>query len=186
GKSLALMSFGGVTAFWSASRGVLSVQRGIRKVYKKSFEENFFKNIAVSVFYTMLLLIALLAILALMVFENLLYGVFLNILPIKPDFNEKIMLCLSLVVFFTFMYWVFVGKGTKLKDHFAGGVFTTLGWILASFIFSVYVENFANYSYIYGSLSVIVLMMLWIYILMIILLLGAEVNVFIKERILKR
>ena len=186
GKSLALMSFGGIAAFWSASRGVLAVQRGIRKVYKSCYEKNFLKDIAVSVFYTVLLLIALLAILLFMVFGDVLYGIFKNILPQTPDFKGKGILLIALWVFFTFMYWILVGKGTRIKDHVVGGIFTALGWFLASFIFSVYVENFANYSYVYGSLSVIVLMMLWIYILMIILLLGAEVNVFIKERILKR
>lgn len=181
-KSIALLSFGGITAFWSASRGVLAVQRGIRKVYKKPLDRNFIKNIGISVFYTILLLLALVTILAFMVFGNLIYEIFENRLPIRPDFNQKIMLYIALAVFFTFLYWVFAGKGTKIKEHIAGANFTALGWLLASFLFSIYVENFANYSYIYGSLSVIVLMMLWIYILMIILLLGAEVNIFLKER----
>ncbi len=185
-KSIALLSFGGITAFWSASRGVLAVQRGIRKVYKKPPQRNFIKNIGISIFYTMLLLLALVTILSLMVFGNLLYSLFESRLPVRPDVEEKIMLYLAITVFFTFMYWVFAGKGTKIKDHIIGANFSAFGWFLASFLFSLYVENFANYSYIYGSLSVIVLMMLWIYILMIILLLGAEVNQFIKERIWKK
>lgn len=181
-KSLALLSFGAIGAFWSASRGVLAVQRGIRKVYKKPSQRNFIKNVCVSVFYTILLLLVLLAILGIMVFGDFIYRLF----SVNFAFYPKVMLFLALVIFFTVMYWIFVGKGTKITDHIIGAVFSALGWILASFLFSLYVENFANYSYIYGSLSVIVLMMLWIYILMIILLLGAEVNVFIKERTWKR
>lgn len=185
-KSIALMSFGGIAALWSASRGVLAVQRGIKRVYRKNTDRNFFVDIGISFFYTILFLVALVTILVLMVFGDILYRLLENILFIKPDFEKKLMIYLALVVFFTFMYRVFAGKGTKIKEHIIGANFSALGWFLASFLFSIYVENFANYSYIYGSLSVIVLMMLWIYILMIILLLGAEVNVCIKERIWKR
>ena len=57
-----------------------------------------------------------------------------------------------------------------------GALFTGAGWILFSYIFSVYINNFSNYSRIYGSLTAIVLLMLWLYSCMTILLYGAEVN----------
>ena len=45
-----------------------------------------------------------------------------------------------------------------------------------------YVNRFADYSYIYGSLTAVVLLILWLYFCMNIFLLGAEVNCFLKER----
>ncbi|HIU47977.1 MAG TPA: YihY/virulence factor BrkB family protein, partial [Candidatus Avimonoglobus intestinipullorum] len=74
------------------------------------------------------------------------------------------------------VYKTFSGKKMPYKRHLPGAVFTTAGWMVFSFLFSIYIENFANYSYIYGSLTAIVLMMLWLYSCMIILLFGAELN----------
>ena len=50
-----------------------------------------------------------------------------------------------------------------------------------SFVFSIYIDNFSNFSYMYGSLTAIVLAMLWLYICMQIVLIGAEINVFLND-----
>ncbi|MBQ8495292.1 MAG: YihY/virulence factor BrkB family protein, partial [Clostridia bacterium] len=43
-------------------------------------------------------------------------------------------------------------------------------------------DNFANYSFIYGSLTAVVLLLLWLYACMVILLLGAEINAYLLRR----
>ena len=82
-----------------------------------------------------------------------------------------------LTVIFALIYMSFSGRKIPLKRHFPGAVFTTFGWIIFSVLFSFYIDNFANYSYLYGSLAAIVLMMLWVYSCMIIFLIGGEINV---------
>lgn len=57
-----------------------------------------------------------------------------------------------------------------------GAFLTTLGFILVTAIYSYYVSNFANYDLFYGSMSNIIIMMMWIYILSYILVLGIAVN----------
>ena len=61
----------------------------------------------------------------------------------------------------------FVNKGVR---------FATLGWILATAIYSFYVNHFANYDIFYGGLSNIIILMIWIYILAYILVLGIAIN----------
>lgn len=187
-KSTAIISITGITAVWSSSRGIAAVERGVKKVYKAAEKKNFFVGVAFSVFYTLLFLMAILITLLLMVFGGTIYtfaseriGWIMKIENILGEVQE-IMYFVGLSVFFTFAYRVFAGKGAKFKDQIWGAMFTTFGWFAFSYIFSIYVENFANYSYVYGSLTVLVLMMLWLYSCMIILLLGAEVNVYINER----
>ena len=68
-----------------------------------------------------------------------------------------------------------------MKYQFPGAVFTAFGWTLASFVFSVYMDIFRGFSNMYGSLTTIVLIMLWLYFCMYILLLGGEVNVILRD-----
>ena len=88
-------------------------------------------------------------------------------------------------------------SGAELKDierkfyhHLPGAVFAAAGWMLFSYFYSLYTTYFTGVSYIYGSLTAVVLLLLWMYVCMIILLIGAELNKLIagsdrKEKIRK-
>jgi membrane protein len=57
-----------------------------------------------------------------------------------------------------------------------GAVFSTLLWLLASFVFSYYLDHFANYNATYGTLGALIGFMVWIWISVIIVIVGAELN----------
>lgn len=57
-----------------------------------------------------------------------------------------------------------------------GAIFTTLGWLVASEVYSVYIGVFTSYDKFYGSISNIVILLLWIYILAYIFVLGMIIN----------
>jgi membrane protein len=57
-----------------------------------------------------------------------------------------------------------------------GNIFAVLGWVLASVGFNFYVQHMAAYGKVYGALGVFVILMVWIYILSLITLVGAELN----------
>ena len=58
-----------------------------------------------------------------------------------------------------------------------GSIFSTIFIIITSFIFSYYIDNFAEYNKIYGSIGTLMIILLWIYFNSIILLIGFELNV---------
>lgn len=62
-----------------------------------------------------------------------------------------------------------------------GAAFSAVGWMIVSWIFSVYLDIFKGFSSMYGSLTTIVLIMLWLYFCMYILLLGGEVNMILRD-----
>ena len=76
--------------------------------------------------------------------------------------------------------WCIVQRKVRWKErivqHLPGAVFTTLGWMLFSYGFTLYIHFFPSASAIYGSLTAVCLLMLWVYVCVIILLVGAEVN----------
>ena len=57
-----------------------------------------------------------------------------------------------------------------------GAVFTAVGWLLVSLVFSYYVNRFWNLSLVYGSLGGIIALMVWLFISAQLILLGGEVN----------
>jgi membrane protein len=57
-----------------------------------------------------------------------------------------------------------------------GATFSTLGWLISSLGFAYYVNNFNNYSSVYGGIGGVIVLMLWLYITSIIILLGGEIN----------
>lgn len=75
-----------------------------------------------------------------------------------------------------FFYTISPDKSIPAKYMNKGALFTTLGWIITTFIYSFYVSTFADYSLFYGSLSSIIVMMIWVYILSFIFVMGIAIN----------
>ncbi len=63
------------------------------------------------------------------------------------------------------------------KEVSYGAIFTSASWVIVTRLYSIYVANFSNYSNLYGSLSSILVLMWWIYILAYIFVLGMGLNV---------
>ena len=58
----------------------------------------------------------------------------------------------------------------------------TLGWVAVSVGCSIYMDNFTNFSYIYGSMAGIMILLLWLYFCMSMVFYGAEVNYFLENK----
>ena len=67
-----------------------------------------------------------------------------------------------------------------MKQQLPGAVFTACGWLLMSFVFSVYLDIFTGFTDMYGSLTTIILIMLWLYFCMYVILLGGELNALLE------
>lgn len=183
--SLPIISISAASALWTASRGIAATERGVRSVYRMPERPIFVLNVIASIFYTIIFILIIAVFLGVFVFGNFILKlsapdslIFYRILNNTPILKQILVLVIF-SIFFTFVYAVFSGRKINLSRHFPGAVFTTAAWILFSQLYSFYISNFANHSYIYGSLTAIVLLMLWIYFCMIIFLLGAELNVMI-------
>lgn len=73
----------------------------------------------------------------------------------------------------------------KLRWLSWGVVFSTLLWLVASVLFSYYLENFANYNATYGTLGALIGLMVWVWISVIILIVGAELNAELEHQTLR-
>ena len=78
-------------------------------------------------------------------------------------------------------YWVGCLKITTFKQAMPGAVLTTVLFVILTYIFAIYVKDFARYNVLYGSIGSIILVMVWVNINIILILLGNELNIAIKK-----
>ena len=88
-----------------------------------------------------------------------------------------------LFVLILLMYTFMPGGKRPLRPQVPGTVFTTAGWVVFSRAFSFYIVHFWRLSYIYGSLTAIVLMILWLDIIINLFFLGAALNAALARKI---
>ena len=192
-----LISVTAVVTFWTASRGIAAVRGGVATVYMAPPRKNFLVNILISFAYTAIFIVLIIALLVILLFGEQLYDIlsaqftFLRSFKSLLEYRNLLFFCVLLVIF-SLLYCT-VGRrgnlpGRRLKDHLPGSIVAAAGWVLFSYIYSFYTLYFTQTSYIYGSLTAIILLMFWLYFCMIILLFGAEFNKFcsILQRKIKR
>ena len=74
------------------------------------------------------------------------------------------------------IYTIAPSKDIKSKSVTNGSIFTTIMWLLASQIYSYWVTNVAHYDIFYGSISNIIILLMWVYILAYIFVIGLVIN----------
>lgn len=188
---VSLLSFSAVFTLWTASMGMGAIRRGIETAYRVGTVHNFFYRKILSLISTLVFIVLILATVVVLLFGDFLLG--LLHIPRLTDFIMQwrvLFFILFMCVVFTAMYASTAKQGSSVKTnilyHLPGAAFASIGWILFSYFYSLYIKYFPYASYIYGGLAAICLIMLWLYICMIILLLGAEVNKFCFEHFKKK
>ncbi len=183
-----LLSLSAVTAFWSASSGVYGLFNGLNAVYGVRDRRMWIHRRFICIFYTIIFLFIIVGALFLLVFGNSLQLYLIRILPFMAEFDwmlsmiRNLLMLAVMVIFFTLIYYTFPDLNSDFVEHIPGAVFASLGWILFSYFFSIYIDNFNNYSRMYGSLTGIVLAMLWLFVCMHIIFIGGMINAIIIER----
>lgn len=181
-----------VLSVWSASRGILSLTRGLNSIHNIRETRNYFVTRLLATLYTLLLAVLLLVMMLIFVFGNQITLWFMERFPQIGDFALLIISLRTavgigvLIFFFLLMFISLPNRKTGILRELPGAVIAAAGWVGFSFLFSFYVDNLSNYTAIYGSLTTIVLCMLWLYACMYILYIGAEVNAVLDNPLIRK
>ena len=188
-SSGAMVGVSAVTALWSASRGIYGLLTGLNAVYGVSENRGYIYTRSISVVYTFVFILILLLTLVLHVFGNSIINLMRQVdNPVVIFFTDLIDLRFFLLLFlqslvFTLMFMVLPNKRrSRFMESLPGGVLSSLGWLVFSDIYSIYVENFSKYSTIYGSVYGIAITMLWLYCCMSILFYGGALNRYLMDK----
>lgn len=180
-KSAGVLSVAAVATIWSAGKGVLALIRGLNEINEVEEKRNYFLLRSIASFYTLIMLVVLLLSLGLNVFGNVLLDMILAKLPktrLLFDFFMHfrfLAVWLILTILFTALYTYIPNKKLKFGLQIPGAVFSAVVWSIFSWGFSIYVETTDSFS-TYGSLSMIIIIMLWLYFCIYIIMIGAQIN----------
>ena len=188
GTSAPLLSISAITAVWSASRGILGLKEGLNAVYGVKERRSYLVTRGISMFYTVLFVAMLVLSLVLNVFGTTILDylhmttnpVFLFLMDVI-DFRFFLLLLLQTALF-TAMYAALPDRRVGLWESFPGAVVASLGWLIFSNLFSLYVEHYPRYANIFGSLYAAALTMLWLYFCIMIVFYGGVINRCIMEK----
>ena len=164
-----ILSITALAALWSASKGMLSMCRGLNRIYGCQEKRGYLLSRLICTVYTFIFMVACVMSLVLLVFGSALQNVIIRKIPVLGaittyliSFRTLLALTILTLIFIGF-YTLIPARKQKARFQLPGAVFSTLCWIVFSFAFSIYFNHFSSFSYMYGSLTAIVLLMLWIY-----------------------
>lgn len=185
-KSEALVSTSIILSLWTGSLGISGLFKAINKAYNTKESRSYFKRKFLSIIFTIALAILLIVVLTTLVFGELIATQIFDFFGAEAFFYRfwqgvRILVpMISMIIMFTGLYMLAPStkryERIKLRYAVPGAVFTTLGWIATSMIFSYYVRNFGSYTTTYGSLGGIIVLLVWLNLTNIIIVLGAEIN----------
>lgn len=180
GNALSLsLVFGILLSLWSANKGTKSLFTGIDIAYDSPQKRGFIKQNALTLLFTLAAILFLILSMAVIV----VFPVMVEFVSLPEPLTQLIewlrwvILAILLVYFLGSIYkYAPAKRSSPFKWVLPGAILATVMWLIASWGFSFYVKNFGSYGEVYGSISAVVVMLLWLFITSFIILIGAEVN----------
>jgi len=183
-----LLTFGFLFAFYLATNGMMALMRAFNACYRTVERRNPFKMRITATGLTLAMSLSLfLAIILLVVGQLVIDYVTTNINAYAAlnldQFTIYMLFALRFIVlfivFFVAISFIFYfGPAVHYNWSFfsIGSLLSALACIGVSYGFSFYITNFGTYNKVYGSIGVLIALMIWIQLLTTVLLLGYEVN----------
>lgn len=183
GNSGAVLYF--IIGFILVSNGAHAIILTSNTLYEIK-DTNYLKGRIKALFLTILLMFLFVFILIVLAFGNKILGF---ILSFKIFSNVSVLIYnlfiylkwpiafLVIYILLKLIYTIAPDKKIKSESVTRGSIFTTIGWISITAIYSYYANNIANYDMFYGNLSNIIILMMWIYIIAYIFAIGIAINV---------
>lgn len=170
---------------FSATRGVKALIKGFNIAYNEKERRNLLKLNLIAYALTVLMIFYFLGSLALVAVMPAIFGFFA-----VPEDIAAILMWLRWPILF-----VLASIGLQVLYRFGpcrtrarwrwlsfGSFVATLLWIIGSSLFSLFVSNFGNFNEMYGSISAVIILLLWFWLSALFILLGAEINAMIEHQ----
>ncbi|MCT4563907.1 MAG: YihY/virulence factor BrkB family protein [Maledivibacter sp.] len=180
--SINVLSISILAAIWSASRAINALINGLNNAYEVQETRGFIKKRILAMLFTVLVAFSIVLALTIpnMGMDFLLWlskFIGLTNFVIKLWYYLRwVMIIFILFLVLGSLYLVAPNVRTKFKEIIPGTCFAIFGWIAISLGFSYFVNNFRNYTIVYGSLTAIIVLMIWLYLSGVILIIGGEMN----------
>ena len=190
-KSLGTVTISAIVVLWSAGKGFFALCKGLNAAYEIENINNIKHRIR-SLILTIIFIALTVLTLVLLVFGNSInnilqekFNIFSNVINILINCKSVIIIT-ALAIVFTLMYKFIPKHKYKIKHQILGAIFAAISCTCISVFYSIYVNVNTGFSIMYGSLTTVVLAMMWIYACMFSILLGATLNKMICKKMSKK
>lgn len=184
GKLVAIIGIS-ATLILSAN-AVAVILKGLNRAYKVEETRNFIYTRVLSFLIMLVDTLILFLTINIIIFGKVIVMFFVTNFNLPVNIAVLILTLRWLVAFLALYLMAFLSyyilpdlrgnEAFKRKSALPGTAFFTIFWLLGSWGFSVYVNNFSTYNMLYGTLGAFFILMIWLYYTSIILLIGGEIN----------
>ncbi len=182
-----LLMFALVFSIYFPWRFIRSLMDGIRISYRQESEESFIRRPLKQILCTLLIPLTLAASLILIILGHNVITFLVSLLPPQTlrlsdflltlwQYGRFLIAAAIMTIALIILYRCSIPTRVPFKTLLPGIVFSIIAWVISSIAFSFYVENFGDYSVIYGTLGAFVILLLWLYLTGLIFLAGSEIN----------
>jgi membrane protein len=190
-----LLTLGFFFAMYLSTNGMMALMRAFNSCYKTVENRSGLKTRLIATGLTLNMTIVLFLAILLLVVGQLVMDYFLNNMRNfdfidLDDFTVNLIFILRFVVIFIVFFLAistiyYFGPAIHYNWRFfsIGSLIATLLCLSVSYGFSFYITNFGTYNKVYGSIGVLIALMVWIQLITVVLLIGYEINASIHEAI---
>lgn len=185
-RSSAFLTLGLVGALWGAAGGVGTLIKGLNRAYDVERPRPFWRRQLLAMATTLTMPPVALALLAVAILGRNLARWAGRWIGLERELVEVMALAgwpiLVLLLFhgLSLLYHVLPNTRHRYVWSLPGSAVATGGWLLLSGAFGLYLDNFGNYDATYGSFGAAMAFLLWLYLVGVVVLLGAEVNALLE------
>lgn len=188
-KSIGTISVSIIFTLWSAGKGLFALTKGLHSVYNtgEDSEKSVIYLRIMALIETVIFIVLIMLGMVLLVFGNSLKSLMQQHFGALENFSTfsqvvtELGFILATVIIFLFLYRFMPKHKVTFKSQIPGAIFGALALNIISFVFSKYLDIFKGFSITYGSLTTLMLIMMWTYSCFYSLFLGAELNKTIKN-----
>lgn len=190
-----LLTFGVLFSLYLSTNGMMALMRAFNSCYKTIEKRSVWKTRLIATGLTLMLTVVVFLAVILLVVGEFVMDYLLSHLPDfrwlnLTDYTVYMIFLLRFVVIFVVFFLAisaiyYFGPAIHYNWNFfsIGSLLATLLCLMVSYGFSYYVTNFSTYNKVYGSIGVLIALMVWIQLVTTVLLIGYEINASIHNAV---
>lgn len=175
-------------ALWSSAKSVQALTYGLDRIYMVERKKGFIFTRLMSLVYMFVLLVLCVVAMIVDIFANQIFEsiinqsrILINATIIVLSFRTLIMFIILFVLIWLIYYRLPARKG-RFREEIYGAAVAAISLIVMTKLFSFYIKYISNMSYMYGGLTSVIVVIIWLYFCVQIVLFGAQINYFLNRR----
>lgn len=180
-------SLSSITLLWSASKGARALRVGLNAAYAEKEERSMLQLVIIS-FVAIIVLGVLIALVLYLVFGDSILQFLINHFPNLQKHSSVMTFLYSSIAIaaaaltLTACYAFLPTGRRRFKSQLPGAICATIACSALSYGFRIYVDNYSNYTVVYGSIATVAILLFWMYLTFYVLLAGGFINHYLQNK----